>query len=115
MKFVISKRFTFEAAHNLVWHEGKCRNIHGHSYVLMVFAVGDLDSNGVIMDFGDLKKLVNDVVIDVHDHKYLNELYENPTAELMAGFILQKLNEEDERIFKVRLYETESSYCEVEI
>ena len=63
-KIRITKEFTFETGHALYGHDGKCKNIHGHSYKLSVTVLGKpvLDSNGpkfgMIMDFSDLKKIV---------------------------------------------------------
>ena len=50
--------FTFEAAHRLAWHPGKCRNLHGHSYRLDVSVEGPLDANGVVLDFDTLQDVV---------------------------------------------------------
>jgi 6-pyruvoyltetrahydropterin/6-carboxytetrahydropterin synthase len=73
-KIRISKEFTFEMAHALYGHNGACRNIHGHSYKLTVTLKGyplkqeGLSSNGMVMDFSDLKKIVNENIINVFDH-----------------------------------------------
>ena len=70
----ITKEFTFETGHALYGHDGKCKNIHGHSYKLSVTVLGKpvLDSNdpkfGMIMDFSDLKKIVKEEIVDRFDH-----------------------------------------------
>ena len=70
----ITKEFNFETAHALYGYDGKCRNIHGHSYHLSVTLIGtpisDPDNTklGLVMDFGDLKKKVNAAVVDPFDH-----------------------------------------------
>ena len=62
---LITKEFTFDAAHKLDWHQGKCKNLHGHTYKLQVTVVGELNKNGIVIDFGDLKNIVNNKVIEV--------------------------------------------------
>ena len=73
-KIRITKQFTFETGHALYGHDGKCKNIHGHSYKLSVTVLGTpiSDSNnpkfGMIMDFSDLKKIVKEEIVDRFDH-----------------------------------------------
>lgn len=73
----ITKIFTFETAHVLYNYDGKCKNMHGHSYKLFVTVKGkpvnDLDNpkNGMVVDFGDIKKIVNEEVVDIWDHAVL--------------------------------------------
>jgi 6-pyruvoyltetrahydropterin/6-carboxytetrahydropterin synthase len=114
MRHTIRKRFTFEASHVLPWHQGKCQRLHGHSYKLEVFANAPLNDNGIVMDFDDISSLVDEHVIRVFDHHHLNDFLPNPTAELIADHILTVLHDKDVRIFKVRLYETEKCFAEVE-
>ena len=70
----ITKEFLFEAAHALKGYDGPCRSIHGHSYELSVTIAGipvsraDSPKRGMVMDFGELKKIVREQVIDVFDH-----------------------------------------------
>lgn len=77
MNLRVSKIFDFETAHALWGYDGKCKNIHGHSYYLTVTVAGkiinDLDhpKNGMIIDFGDLKKIVKQHVVDEYDHVLL--------------------------------------------
>src|ERR1035437_855543 len=80
----VSCTFTFEAAHRLEWHTGKCRNLHGHSYRLDVTVAGGLDANCVLIDFGILRSVVTREVIDQWDPRDLNGGPDNPTAELLA-------------------------------
>ncbi|WP_347160021.1 6-pyruvoyl trahydropterin synthase family protein [Pontibacter chitinilyticus] len=76
-KIRITRRFTFEAAHALLHYDGACRNIHGHSYKLEVTVMGtplvdeQHPKNGMVLDFGDLKKLVQEKILDVVDHALL--------------------------------------------
>ena len=76
-KIRITKQFTFETAHALYGYDGKCKNIHGHSYKLDVTVIGEpiTDMNnvkcGMVIDFGDLKKIVKSEVVDTMDHAIL--------------------------------------------
>ncbi|PKG42445.1 6-pyruvoyl trahydropterin synthase family protein [Psychroflexus sp. MES1-P1E] len=86
-KIRITKQFTFETAHALYGYDGKCRNIHGHSYKLDVTVIGepitDMDNVkcGMVIDFGDLKYIVKSQVVDKMDHAIiLNK--ETPHIEL---------------------------------
>lgn len=87
MRIGISKAFSFEAAHQLPHYIGKCADLHGHTYKLRVTVVGDskdMDKSGIIIDFGTLKRVVNEAVIDLYDHKLLNDFFSIPSAEVMV-------------------------------
>ncbi len=105
----VSCSFTFEAAHHLAWHPGKCRNPHGHSYRLEVTVSGPLDGNGVVVDFDHLRALVDHTVIDAWDHRDLNQIIDNPTAELLAHQAWVLLTEAGLSLSTLRLWETEHS------
>jgi 6-pyruvoyltetrahydropterin/6-carboxytetrahydropterin synthase len=69
----VSKTITFDMAHRLMNHNGLCKNIHGHTYKLQVDVTGKIDLNGMVIDFGDLKKIISHVV-GYFDHSIcLNE------------------------------------------
>ncbi len=73
-KIRITKQFSFETGHALYGYDGKCRNVHGHSYKLSVTVIGEpnLDPShvkyGMVIDFSDLKRIVKEEVVDVFDH-----------------------------------------------
>ncbi len=90
-KIDLIREFNFEASHSLPWHQGKCKNLHGHTYRLFVTISQELNENGVVMEFYDLKTLVNREVIDHLDHKHLNDLLDNPTAENIALWVWDRL------------------------
>lgn len=75
--FYLTKIFHFEAAHALNGYDGKCRNIHGHSYELRVTVKGmplnepGNPKNGMVIDFHDLKQIVNQEVVDKLDHAFI--------------------------------------------
>ena len=75
--FYLTKIFHFEAAHALNGYDGKCRNIHGHSYELRVTVKGrplnepGHPKNGMVIDFHDLKNIVNQEVIEIFDHSFI--------------------------------------------
>lgn len=124
MKIEVVKEFSFDAAHCLPEHSGKCKNLHGHTYKLMVGIAAPSSSlnfnKGMVVDFGDLKKIVNESVVNKLDHSFLNNIYENefprncPTAENMVVWIVKEIKEKLGRgeLSLVRLYETPTSYAE---
>ena len=138
----ITKQFNFETGHALYGYDGKCKNLHGHSYKLSVTVVGSpiTDPNhvkfGMVIDFGDLKKIVNEEIVDVFDHatvfnkntphlELANELKDRghkviladyqPTSENMvidfAAKIKARLSEEI-KLHSIKLRETETAYAE---
>ncbi len=141
-KIRITKHFDFETAHALYGYDGKCKNVHGHSYQLYVTVIGtpinDVNhvKNGMVLDFGDLKKIVNQEIVDIFDHATVlnknsphKELAEKirphspkvilvdyqPTSENMivdfAELISAKLPE-SVKLHSLKLYETQNSYAE---
>lgn len=141
-KVRVTKIFNFETSHALFGYDGKCKNIHGHSYKLFVTVLGEpvqeqTDSkNGMLIDFGELKKIVKELIVDPFDHAIiLNQnsphaalgeklkqenhdvimLDYQPTCENMlihfAGILKKALPDEVELV-KLKLFETENSYGE---
>lgn len=138
MKVKLGKDFSWEMAHRLPFHEGPCKNIHGHSYKMRVELIGDLDENGMVLDFYDISRVVQPY-IDKLDHAFLcNEKDEkvisflkennfklyimpnNTTSEYMAIYLANEFAPEF-RKFKnldamhVRVYETVDAFAEVSI
>ncbi len=140
-KIRITKEFSFETAHTLYGYDGLCKHVHGHSYKLLVTVMGtpisDISNTkvGMVMDFGDLKKIVKTLIVDVFDHSWvvnerdpqLNKLPEHimfdriitvpyqPTSENMLihfADMLQKALPEYVNLKYMRLNETSTSYAE---
>ncbi|SNY94873.1 6-pyruvoyl trahydropterin synthase family protein [Flagellimonas pacifica] len=141
-KIRITKQFNFEAGHALYGYDGKCRNVHGHSYKLSVTVIGtpisDADhvKHGMVIDFGDLKKVVNEEIVDQFDHATIfnknsphvelaNELSERghsiiladyqPTSENMVIDFASKIKArlpENIQLHSIKLQETETSFAE---
>jgi len=109
----VTRCFTFEAAHQLPWHPGKCRNLHGHGYRLEVTVEGPVGENGMVLDFADVEAVVEREVIARYDHTYLNDFFENPTAELIAHDAWKRLEAADLDVACIRLWETADSMVEV--
>ena len=135
----ITKEFKFEMAHALYGYDGLCKNIHGHSYRMWVTIKGNVleennqTKNGMVIDFGELKKIVNDCIVDKYDHAFvLNKntphfnidfsafekvyfLPYQPTSEnLVADFaetIMKKIPK-NITLHKVILSETATSFAE---
>lgn len=127
MTHELTKIFSFDTAHRLSFHSGKCKNLHGHTYRLEISISGERDSNGLIMDFGDLKRIVNDNIIQILDHatviyekdsllldsfpkslKHVVLPYES-TAENMCVWIYEKLEHAGLTCKQVSLWETPTS------
>jgi len=136
----VTKIFKWHCSHLLTHHEGLCKNLHGHTYKLEVEVEGTTQkegrSRGMVIDFGDLKSVVNNYVVDKFDHALIInksnlevikfaqsqdwKLMQFPgetTAENMAEWIFTQLKNlkahPDFKVIRVRLYETETSYAEV--
>lgn len=132
----IAKEFHWEMGHRLPEHFGKCKNIHGHSYKMIVEFEGSLDENGMIMDYFDLKKIVIPIIEDL-DHafmvykedKMIIEFLESvkskkvivdfqSTVENICKYILtqiqkQKIPQNVNKV-KVRIFESVDDYAEEE-
>ena len=114
----IFKDFTFDAAHFLpnVPEGHKCKEMHGHTYLLTVYIEGEPDEElGWLMDFSDLKSKINPIINAV-DHKLLNQIegLENPTCERIAIWLWEKIKAQIPQLTKVKLKETPTSgvvYC----
>jgi 6-pyruvoyltetrahydropterin/6-carboxytetrahydropterin synthase len=119
--FEVSVDKTFAAAHQLRNYHGKCENLHGHNYKVQVTIEGeDLDQTGLVVDFVELKRLMN-VIIDRLDHTYLNEVPPfdvlNPSAENLAKLFCDEIaaglatreRECPVRVASVKVWETDTS------
>ncbi len=113
MRSRVTRSFAFEAAHQLPWHAGKCRRLHGHNYRFEVTVERPLDQNGVVLDFDELHEVVHREVVERYDHRYLNDLMENPTAELIAAAAWKKLEAAGLELAALRLWETPDSSVEL--
>jgi 6-pyruvoyltetrahydropterin/6-carboxytetrahydropterin synthase len=106
----IRKSFTFEAAHVLPHHPGKCARLHGHSYRLDVALEGPLQQSGpatgMVEDFEVVSRVVKAAAIEQLDHRSLNELMDNPTAENIVGWIWDRLASELPQLAELTLWET---------
>jgi 6-pyruvoyltetrahydropterin/6-carboxytetrahydropterin synthase len=141
-KIRITKQFSFETGHALYGYDGKCKNVHGHSYKLSVTVIGSpiSDSNnvkyGMVIDFGDLKKIVKEQIVDVFDHAtvfnqntphvelahelktrghYVILVDYQPTSENMVidfSTKIKNLLPENITLHSLRLQETDTSFAE---
>jgi 6-pyruvoyltetrahydropterin/6-carboxytetrahydropterin synthase len=136
----IAKRFRWEAAHRLPWHDGDCRHLHGHSYRMMVEVTGEPGAHGMLMDFKHLKRLVGPLV-DCFDHATLVSesdadllgmlerlemkravLPYDATAENLCRYVMEHLGAEGYEVLdehgvervRVTIWETETCYAELE-
>ena len=110
------KEFKFEAAHFLPnTPEGhKCRRMHGHSFRFKVHLKGNVDPHtGWLMDFGDLKKVIQGLIDEKLDHYLLNEIegLDNPTSENIVIWLWDKIKPKFNQLEKITFYETCTSAC----
>lgn len=136
-KYKVSKEFRWDMSHRLRFHDGLCKNIHGHAYKLRVEVEGSLNEKAMVVDFYDLKRAVAPLVekldhcfiCDKSDELTKNFLKENDfkyyeldgytTAENIAAEILRFCKENLKRYsnltkIKIRLHETADSFAEIE-
>ncbi len=111
----LTKKFTFDSAHKLPNHKGKCKNLHGHTYVLEVTIRGGVDEKtGMVMDFKDIKEVVSELVLEKIDHQYINEIIRVPTAENTAKWIWEILYKNflkyGVKLQAIKLWENPDSY-----
>ncbi len=141
-KIRITKQFSFETGHALYGYDGKCRNVHGHSYKLSVTVIGTPINDkenvkyGMVIDFGDLKKIVKDEIVDVFDHatvfnqntphvelaKELSDRGHNvllvdyqPTSEMMVIDFAEKIRNRlpsSITLHSLKLQETDTSFAQ---
>lgn len=112
---IVIRKFTFDAAHFVPCYHGKCENLHGHTYKLVVKVEGTMDAEGMVIDFAELKKIVKDNVVDKFDHHCLNDIMPVPTAENICIYVWQKiaalLKTERYHLAEVEVWETATNGC----
>ena len=105
MKKIISKSFTFEAAHKLKDSKGiKNNNIHGHSFHVKIYLKDEINKNGMILDFHILEKEIINLKKTL-DHSYLNNIKElnSPTLENIGTWLWKKLNSKFINLYKIKI------------
>jgi 6-pyruvoyltetrahydropterin/6-carboxytetrahydropterin synthase len=118
---IIGKRFTFEAAHLLPNHLGKCKNLHGHTYQLFVEIEGPISlqettpEKGMVMDYTNFSNIIKEEILYLFDHCNLNERLDNPTCEnllrLFIEILQKKFNTGPIRLKSIKLKETENTWA----
>lgn len=104
---LVCRDFDFEASHQLPLHPGRCRRLHGHSYRLRVACQAPIDARtGIAIDFGDIKRVVRERVIDVLDHTHLNDLLPVPSAENICVWAWARLAEAGLPLAELTLWES---------
>lgn len=106
---LITKEFTFDSAHFLPNYHGKCEEVHGHTYKMQVTIQAPVDpKTGMVFDFCELKRIVKEKVVDVLDHKLLNDIIPIPSAENIAMWTWEKLK--DLPLYEIKIWETATSF-----
>ncbi|MGB4466941.1 MAG: 6-carboxytetrahydropterin synthase QueD [Azovibrio sp.] len=144
---LITRRLEFDAGHRIPDHKSQCRNLHGHRYLIEITLAGEVietagdSSNGMIMDFSDIKSIAKAELVDQWDHAFLVyagdqsvvdflatlpghktvKLDRIPTAENLAQIAFDRLRPAYQncygkqlRLQKIRLYETPNCWADVE-
>ncbi len=140
-KIRLTKEFRFEMAHALWDYDGLCKNIHGHSYILAVTVIGEPEKDpdspklGMVMDFGELKRIVKDEIIDRLDHTFVlssksphekfrgipqmldrfEVVYYQPTCENFLIDFAERIKNrlpDNVSLFSLKLNETANSFAE---
>ena len=140
-KIRLTKQYTFETAHALHNYDGLCKNLHGHSYILYVTIIGEPIEDitnpklGMVMDFGDLKRIVNENIVDKLDHAVIlnktspeidkqkyGEMFQRfevvnyqPTCENMIIDFAERIKNNlpaNVQLFSLKLHETATSFAE---
>lgn len=119
--FTLTKEFRFEAAHMLPHHDGKCRNLHGHSFRGRIIVASKTlwmtgPKQSMVQDFSEIKRVLDPLVDKLLDHKYLNESLplENPTSEEIARFVYNMVKRDLPLLVAVEIDETCTSSCRYE-
>ncbi len=142
MKIRVTKEFRFEMGHALHGYDGLCKNIHGHSYRLFVTVIGtpiteeNNKKQGMVIDFGDLKRIVNNEIVDKFDHALVlnksqkkeiikvdnSPLFDRyyllpyqPTCENMVADFAERIQKQlpaNISLFSLKMHETATSYAE---
>jgi len=107
----IAREFTFDSAHFLKDYKGKCENMHGHTYRIRVVIEGEPKENGLVMDFTDIKKVVNEKIIDKWDHATINDTLEHASVENMCIWAWEQLKPELSGLSEIRIWETANSFA----
>ena len=89
----VTREFTFDSAHFLTDYYGKCERMHGHTYKLQVTLEGKVQSNGLLIDFVLIKRIVDKHVLEKLDHHLLNDVIDNPSAERIILWIWERLQD----------------------
>lgn len=117
-RYTVYKEIEFAASHFLREYHGKCERLHGHNYKVQVFVSADeLDSEGMVVDFVELKALMLEIIDGRFDHRHINEIPPfdtlNPTAENLARYIAEeigaRLDDARMRVSECRVWETATS------
>lgn len=107
---IVRREYRFEASHQLPRHPGRCRRLHGHSYRFVVDVEGPIEpEQGMVVDFGDLDRIVAEHALSRLDHHHLNEFIENPTAEWIAVWIWRTLTPHLPGLRRLELFEMDGA------
>lgn len=137
MTYRIGKDFKWEMSHRLPFHQGPCKNIHGHSYKMRIELEGSLNNENMVLDYYEIENIINPLIKEL-DHAFLCDSNDNlmtaflkengfkyyimdefSTAENISLFILNKIAPQfvkfdNLQTLRVRIYETDDAFAEIE-
>ena len=106
---------SFSSAHRLPHYDGPCHNLHGHPWKAVFVIEGEIRPDGMVCDFKVIKKLLDE---NLPDHRFLNDLVENPTAENLANYLFHKIGAElakkDLKLKTLEIWESDNAAAVVE-
>lgn len=111
----ISKEFHFSAAHQLYGlpENHPCGRLHGHNYIIKIILQGEPDKYGFIQDYGELKP-IQKWIDENMDHKNLNDLFPQPTVELMSRELFDMFKKQFPLLYAIEMSETPKTNCRYE-
>lgn len=131
----IAKEYTWEMSHRLPFHDGPCKNIHGHSYKMIIGLEGELDKNSMVLDYYEIDRIIKPMMNQL-DHAFLCDKDDNMMIEFLASngfkysiipyvttsenivtYFLDKVKEEFQKFnnlltLSISVYETIDAYAE---
>ncbi|PIS20971.1 6-carboxytetrahydropterin synthase QueD [candidate division WWE3 bacterium CG08_land_8_20_14_0_20_43_13] len=114
-KVLLTKEVYFSAAHKLNNYKGKCASLHGHTYKLQITVSGSIKQSGMVVDFNEIHKIIENTVTCKLDHSYLNDFFKQPTAENMVIWIWNQIANAckglEITLEEIKLWETPTSFA----
>jgi 6-pyruvoyltetrahydropterin/6-carboxytetrahydropterin synthase len=106
---LVTRIFQFDGAHKLLNYNGKCEKLHGHTWGVHVTVEAEVGAGGIAFDFAKIKDIVQEKVLSLLDHSYINDIIEEPSAENIALWVWERLKGALP-LYEVKVYESPFSF-----